>query len=126
MSDQDNLLGKMSDNSSQGEDHILILPVLKFLHISKNVCFMEPNVGEQEMGPVYHSHQLHSVESPGNSGQLVVMGSHQSKHDYVWEGVQGTDYNVNVQDSPDLLCGHCYRPRSVRNCKLGLAGEHML
>ena len=54
------------------------------------------------------------------------MGSHQSKHDHVWEGVQGTDYKVNVQDSPDSVCGHCYRLHSVSNCKLGLVREHIL
>ena len=86
---------------------------------------MEPNVREQDMGPVDHSHQLRSVKSQ-NSGQLVVMGSHQSKHDHVWEGVQGTDYNVNVQDSPDSVCGHCYRPRNMINSKLVLVGKCML
>ena len=79
--------------------------VLKSLHISKNVRFMEPNVGVQDMGPVDHNHQQISVES--NSRQLVVIRSHQSKHDHDWEGVQGADYKVNVQDSPDLVCGQC-------------------
>ena len=70
----------------------------------------------QEKGPVDHSHLHHSVESLGDSRQLVMMRSHQSEQcDHVWEGVQGTDYNV--QNSPDLVCGHCYRPLRVKNCK---------
>ena len=32
--------------------------VLKSLHISKNVCFIEPNVRVQEMGTVDHNLQL--------------------------------------------------------------------
>ena len=55
------------------------------------------------------------------------MGSHQSEQcDHVWEGVLRTDYNVNVQDFPDSVCGHCYRPHHVSNRKLGLVRERML
>ena len=41
--------------------------VIKSFHIFKNIRFMEPNMGGQDMGPVDHNHQQ-SVES--NSGQL--------------------------------------------------------
>ena len=69
-----------------------------------------------------HCHPFFSVESDCNedSRHLFVMGSIQPEQcDHVWELVQGTDHRVNVQDSPDLFCGHCYRPCHGCNHKVG-------